>query len=261
MRILLKGRQLLPDQKISEIDGLTSGDQLHLVTTTLPPPQPPAPNPSLALSENPSQMSPIRENSDIGEITVRSTTLPEESRQQLQSYLRQQQRRMQSVPYNRPAGPGPNRQQSSTHARYNNCAILHRNFDACVEASMNGLDPAQRTRFNDPLSESPPVPAAADLGSHILGLARTVRNWALELNRLSNELIRDVEAPTGTPEREALRRLIQNNMDAARYFHPHLQNLTQFCVPLNMAAPRPLFITETNQTNPNRQPTQNLSRP
>jgi hypothetical protein len=230
MRILHRGRHLSPDQKISDIENLHSHDQLHVVKTEPRRPEP-RPNPP-----------PLQG-------TYRLNIPQPQFRAQLQNFVNENRRAARPAPYNNP--------RNSSNARYNNCAILYRNFEACVRASMNGQNPADRIRYNDPETESPAEPTASDLGQHVRALANTVRNWALELNRLSDELIRDVEVPAGSREREELRRLIQNNMDAARYFHPHLQNFTQFCVPLNMDAPRPLFTTEMQQARQDNQNNQN----
>ena len=113
-----------------------------------------------------------------------------------------------------------------------------------MNASVSEMDPASRIRHNHPVSAAPANPGAVDLGNHVIDLAGTIRQWALELNRLSDVMIRDVDVTNDADARENLRRLIQNNMDAARYLHPYLQNLTQFCIPLNVAPPRRLIVSE-----------------
>ena len=211
---MFRGRLLIEADQLKHVNGLTTGDEVHVVYSNIPLQVPP-------------------------EITVRSTTLPEESRLRIQSLVRQQQRSLRGRPYNHA--------QTRVRNRFNNCLILHRNFAACVDASIQGTNPPDRIRFNDPVEHSPDQPTAVDLGQHVRQLSQTVYKWALELNRLSNRLLIDGEVAEDTAEKETFRRLVQNNMDAARYFHPHLLNLTKFQIPLNMDAPRQLFTANSNQ--------------
>jgi len=49
-------------------------------------------------------------------------------------------------------------------------------------------------------------PKVVDLGNHVRIMANTVKNWALELHKLSDQLIRDPVVQTDSAEREELRR-------------------------------------------------------
>ena len=74
-----------------------------------------------------------------------------------------------------------------------------------------------------------------------------MKDWALELNSLSDYLVRDPEF-YNNQEREEVRRLIQNNMDTSRYAHPYLTNLTKIALPLQMTPPRTLMVQEDHPT-------------
>ena len=58
------------------------------------------------------------------------------------------------------------RQETSDHvrARLNNCRILQRNFEACVDAAQTSKDPAQRERYNESATQTPANPTARDFG-------------------------------------------------------------------------------------------------
>ena len=100
-----------------------------------------------------------------------------------------------------------------------------------------------RTRYNEPISETSEFPHVRDLGlftrnvlklSHWLtnqnqpnfntkmhsvksDMAYTMLTWSIQLHRLADQLIRDEALPDRNSDiYQRHRRLIQNNMDAAR---------------------------------------------
>jgi len=124
-----------------------------------------------------------------------------------------------------PAGTGEydtlqERAQSSlAHQRLHNCRVLQRNFNACVDAAQTNLDPSMRTRYNEPISETSEFPHVRDLGLFTRDMAYTMLTWSIQLHRLADQLIRDEALPDRNSEiYQRHRRLIQNNMDAARYY-------------------------------------------
>lgn len=143
------------------------------------------------------------------------------------------------------------RQETSDHvrARLNNCRILQRNFEACVDAAQTSKDPAQRERYNESATPTPANPTARDFGYLVKDMANSLRTWSFQLHRLSDQLIRDEALPDkSSKEYELSRRLIQNNMDASRYMSPELQNFCQFVIPLGDVPPRGLAVMQKPQT-------------
>ena len=69
-----------------------------------------------------------------------------------------------------------------------------------------------------------------------------MRKWAVELSKLSDLLIRDPEITVA--DRDYLRRLVQNNMDTARYTSPTLMNIYSLSIPLLAPPPRNLTVTQ-----------------
>ena len=132
--------------------------------------------------------------------------------------------------------------------RLYNCDVLHKNIVACINASATAMNPVERTRFNEPAEPTPTDPTAIDFGNHVMKFATAMRDWAVELNKMSDLLIRDPEL-TGS-DQEYARRLIQNNIDTARYTQPYLQNFTKFCIPLNFQGTRQLMVTDGNSRGP-----------
>ena len=126
-----------------------------------------------------------------------------------------------------------NHRPTQAHRILQNCNILHRNLKACISASASSQNPADRIRHNDPYLPTPVRPTRKHLGYHTKNLAKTVRNMAIELNTLSDLLIRDPDM--SLESRERARRLVQNNMDAARYMYPYLKNFTKISVPLGQS--------------------------
>ena len=67
--------------------------------------------------------------------------------------------------------------------------------------------------------------------------------WSHQLTRLGEQLIRDQHLGEHTSaEYQQHRRIIQNNMDAARYLSPQLQYFCQFIIPLGESRPRRLAV-------------------
>jgi len=124
-----------------------------------------------------------------------------------------------------------------------NCKIFHRNFKSCINASLGDMDPSGRIRHNDPETRTSNVPMVSEAGEHILEMAESVKQYALEISRLSNLLIMD-PVFTDAEKLENARRLVQNNIDAARYLYPYLQNFSTFAIPLSQSTPRKLMIYE-----------------
>ena len=103
---------------------------------------------------------------------------------------------------------------------------------------------------------TPQTPQARDLGHTIRLLADDIRTFGLELIRLAAEFHRDPNFMGDDEGKEKFRRLIQvnrssyfalstkiqNNMDAARYLHPLLTNLTNITIPLPHNPPRYLSV-------------------
>ena len=141
-----------------------------------------------------------------------------------------------------PPQPAPI-QPSEAFAKFNNMMILYRNIVACVTSSLSESNPSDRIRYNDTDQAISPRPSGIELGHHIIELSKIVKTWGGELNRLSDLLIRDPNL-NDHEAGELARRLIQNNMDTARYFVPYLQNLQNLAIPLNATPKRYLAVTQ-----------------
>jgi hypothetical protein len=145
----------------------------------------------------------------------------------------------------------PEARVSGSHSRLKNCSILQRNVKSCLETAKRNGNPMDRIRYNDPEHEIPRAPTLRDFGDHLLEMATSLQDYSLELNTLSNILIQDRNMAPGSEQRENAKRRIQHCMDTARYMAPHLQNLTNFVIPLNAPAPRPLLTAEdSSRSNP-----------
>ena len=175
--------------------------------------------------------------------------------------------RVQDTTMNESAAPRPNAESvnmsNAVRARLNNCRILQRNFEACVDAAQTSKvlfevskiffiyylkDPAHRERFNEAETPTPPSPSARDFGYLVRDMANSLRTWSFQLHRLSDQLIRDEPLPdSNSKEYQTARRLIQNNMDASRYMSPELQNFCQFVIPLGDEPPRGLAVLSRSQ--------------
>jgi len=129
---------------------------------------------------------------------------------------------------------------------------LQKNFAACVNAAQEGMDPDARQRHNN-VSDIVEEPHLSDLGHFAQDMSESLLTWSHQLKRLGEQLVRDEALPDrDAPEYRDQRRLIQNNMDAARYLSPQLQNFSQFIVPLGESRPRRLAVVP----GPNQRPSQ-----
>jgi len=135
-----------------------------------------------------------------------------------------------------------NQQLSMAGNRLRHISIFHRNFRAALVQCVNNARPEDRPRFNDPERMTPVTPQARDLGQTVRLLADDIRTFGLELIRLGAEFHRDPNFNGDDEAKENFRRLIQNNMDAARYLHPLLTNLTNITIPLPHDPPRYLSV-------------------
>ena len=134
-------------------------------------------------------------------------------------------------------------QSGRTVTRLHNCRVLQRNFHECVSAAQLGKDPEARDRHNDVLVQTPDEPHLEDLGFLTKEMSETMLTWSMQLTRLGEQLVRDEPLPDRNADvYQVHRRLIQNNMDAARYLSPQLQNFSQFIVPLGEQRPRRLSV-------------------
>jgi hypothetical protein len=69
--------------------------------------------------------------------------------------------------------------------------------------------------------------------------------WSHQITRLAEQLRADEELPDRNSQvYEEHRRVIQNNMDAARYLGPQLQNFSQFVLPIGSQTPRRLGVIQ-----------------
>ena len=117
-----------------------------------------------------------------------------------------------------------------------------RNIKACVENSALDAEPLNRPRYNEPEGQVAAQPSVVELGEKLIEFGQVIRKWAVEMSKLSDFLIRDPEMTM--EEREYVRRLIQNNMDTARYTSPALTNLYSLSIPLLAPPPRQLQVTQ-----------------
>ena len=132
--------------------------------------------------------------------------------------------------------------KNQAHRKLVNCKIFHRNFKSCIDASVRNINPSDRIRHNNPETRTSNVPMVSEAGEHFLEMAKSVQEYALQLNKLSNFLI--VDPVLDAEKRENARRMVQNNMDAARYLYPYLQNFSTFVIPLSHSSPRQLMVDE-----------------
>ena len=82
-------------------------------------------------------------------------------------------------------------------------------------ASQENVRPEDRIRHNQPDIPTPENPTVGDFGNHLIQLSGKIREYAVELSRLSDLLVRD-PAIENERVKEDIRRLVQNNMDATR---------------------------------------------
>jgi|ERR1712227_371209 len=142
---------------------------------------------------------------------------------------------------NHPDSDLPSAESTASRIRLENCLLLQKNFAACIEASQTNSDPGERQRPNALDDMIPAEPGTRHLGYLVRDMANSLRTWSFQLQHLSDQLIRDDPLPDKQSiEYKKTRRLIQNNMDAARYLAPQLRDLADFVIPLGDEPPRQL---------------------
>merc|ERR1711911_99692 len=55
-------------------------------------------------------------------------------------------------------------QSDAVRSRLNNCRILQRNFESCVDAAQTSKEPCERARYNEAATPTPNNPTARDFG-------------------------------------------------------------------------------------------------
>jgi len=225
VRMLFRGIEITMDKNLMDINGLDNNSELQLVCS-VPPTRP-----------------------LINEVRVQGRNMPDVAAE-LNSLIQRHVR-----PVNRTGTPYERNRtetvRSPAYQRFNNCNILSRNFQACIEASQENVRPEDRIRHNQPDIPTPDNPTVGDFGNHLIQLSGKIREYAVELSRLSDLLVRDPAIENDTVK-EDIRRLVQNNMDATRYLSPYLQNMTKMCIPLIAEPPRTLLVTMENSADQNR---------
>ena len=78
-----------------------------------------------------------------------------------------------------------------THKKLDNCRVLQRNFDSCVNAAQRGMDPNDRIRHNVPEVPTPELPMVRDLGQFTQDMSNTLLTWSMQLHRLADQLVKD----------------------------------------------------------------------
>ena len=138
----------------------------------------------------------------------------------------------------------------------NRCRILQRNFEACIAICQASKDPTDRIRFNEAETPTPKSPTSVDGGQFVRIMANSLITWAVQLHRLSDQLIRDEQVTDSESEKfKKARRLIQNNMDAARYMAQELSTFSQLVIPLKENPPRRITIMKHTIKTPKRSET------
>ena len=117
-------------------------------------------------------------------------------------------------------GAPPEFGRSEEATKIRNLSIFQRNFKECVFASKRGIDPADRTRYNDPASEPPANPVVSDLGDPLDNIGNALLEWSEQLHKTADILVADPRYGDNVDQLNTDRRLIDNNMQAARYLTP-----------------------------------------
>jgi len=127
--------------------------------------------------------------------------------------------------------------------RLTNCRLLQKNFDECIRQAQLDLEPSSRVRHNTLETHTPEAPKLTDLGYLTRDMTNSLLVWSSQLERLGKLLVEDRRLPDRECEDYGYhRRLIQNNMDAARYLSPQLRNYADFIIPLAEERPRRLGV-------------------
>jgi len=108
--------------------------------------------------------------------------------------------------------------------------ILHRNALECLQAAENGTKPSNRKRHNS--AESRPVDKKPRIDTFIHDtreLATTLKTFANTMAQMSSKLESSFE--NNDDAEQELRTMVENTMDAGRYFIPILSSLTKIALP------------------------------
>lgn len=140
--------------------------------------------------------------------------------------------------------------RSEEATKIRNLSIFQRNFKECVKASKRRIDPNDRIRFNDPAREPPPNPVVSDLGDPFDDIGNALLEWSEQLHKTADVLVADPRYGDNVDELNRHRRLIDNNMQAARYLTPVIKHLTNFIIPIDRTADNPRrFRVQRNTEN------------
>jgi hypothetical protein len=147
-------------------------------------------------------------------------------------------------------GAPPEFGRSEEATKIRNLSIFQRNFKECVFASKRGIDPADRTRYNDPASEPPANPVVSDLGDPLDNIGNALLEWSEQLHKTADILVADPRYGDNVDQLNTDRRLIDNNMQAARYLTPVIKHLTNFIIPIDRTGDNPRrFRVQRNAEN------------
>lgn len=108
--------------------------------------------------------------------------------------------------------------------------ILHRNVKECIHAAQTGTSPSSRKRHNS--AGLQPVDKRPRIDTFIKDtkeLSVTLKSFSSTMEMMSNVL--DGSLQGDDYNEENIRKLIQNTMDAGRYFIPILQSMTKMVIP------------------------------
>jgi hypothetical protein len=145
--------------------------------------------------------------------------------------------------------------------------ILNRNAAECILAAKNGTLPSHRKRHNS--AESRPADKRPKIDTFIQDtreLSATLKSFAHAMEQMSKTLEDSFDPEKETNSTKAdLRTMVENTMDAGRYFIPILQSLSKVALPKEGSATwganaelqfEPIQVTtarRTQATSPNRQ--------
>lgn len=147
-------------------------------------------------------------------------------------------------------GAPPEFGRSEEATKIRNLSIFQRNFKECVLASKRGIDPADRTRFNDPAREPPANPVVSDLGDPLDNIGNALLEWSEQLHKTADVLVADPRYGDDVNRLHRHRNLIDNNMQAARYLTPVIKHLTNFIIPIDRTGENPRrFRVQRNADN------------
>ncbi|CAG5094291.1 Oidioi.mRNA.OKI2018_I69.XSR.g13427.t1.cds [Oikopleura dioica] len=134
---------------------------------------------------------------------------------------------------NEEEGYAPEMGRGEEATKIRNMSIFQRNFIECVKASKRGINPNDRPRYNDPSREPPPNPVVRDLGNPLDELGNALLQWSSQLHRTADVLYADPRYGNDVDRLDKDRRLIDNNMQAARYLSPIIKHLTNVIIPID----------------------------